>query len=117
MKYTEIKAWQKAHELTLDVYRMTKDFPAEEKFGITSQIRRACVSVEANLAEGSRKTSRTDFARFINIAEGSASEVEVLLKIASDVQYAVPSEILKKADELIRMLFSFRKTISDERNT
>jgi four helix bundle protein len=114
MHFKELKVWEKAHELTLDVYVCTKDFPSEEKFGLVSQLRRAVVSIEANLAEGSKKKSRIDFARFVNISEGSASEVEVLLRISLDVGYLKKEshdKMYNRIDEILRMLHGLRTKI------
>jgi four helix bundle protein len=85
--FRELKVWRKAHELTLDVYRVTRAFPKEETYGLTSQIRRAAASVGANIAEGSGKNSRSDFARYLQIAIGSASELEYHLLLAKDLCY------------------------------
>ena len=68
-KFTDIVVWQKAHEFTLKVYEVTKSIPTEEKYGIISQIRRAVVSIELNIAEGSKKKSNKDYARLLNISE------------------------------------------------
>jgi len=77
--------WQKAHQLTLDLYRVTKSFPRDEQYGLTSQIRRAAASVGANIAEGCGRGTARDFARFIQMALGSASELEYELLLASDL--------------------------------
>jgi len=85
--FKNLKVWQKSHALTLKVYKLTYRFPAEEKFGLTSQLRRALVSVELNLAEGSSRGSDRDFRRFVQMALGSASEVECQLLLARDLNY------------------------------
>jgi hypothetical protein len=72
--FRELKVWHKAHSLTLDVYRVTKSFPREELYGLTSQIRRAAASIGANIAEGAGKSSRADLGRYLQIALGSASD-------------------------------------------
>jgi four helix bundle protein len=74
--FRDLKVWQKAHELTLAVYRVTAGFPREEQYGIVSQLRRAAASVPANLAEGRCRRTDRDFGRFVGIALGSASETE-----------------------------------------
>ena len=74
--FRNLKVWQKAHMLTLDVYKATKSFPREEMYGLTSQIRRASVSIAANIAEGTCRNGDADFGRFLQMAAGSASEVE-----------------------------------------
>ena len=73
--FRELKVWQKAHQLTLAVYRVTAAFPREELYGVTSQLRHACSSIAANLAEGCGRSGDAEFARFCSIAMGSASEL------------------------------------------
>ena len=73
--FTQLKVWQKAHNFTVNLYKMTANFPSEEKFGLTNQIRRASVLIESNLAEGCGRNGDKEFSRFINIAQGSAYEV------------------------------------------
>lgn len=85
--FRRLDVWHEAHELTLDVYRCTKTFPDDERFGLTSQLRRSCSSIGANLAEGCGRGSDTDFARFVQMATGSACEVECHLILASDLDY------------------------------
>jgi four helix bundle protein len=74
--FRELKMWQKTHTLTLTVYRVTACFPNDERFGLSSQMRRAAVSIEANIAEGCGRAGHADFARFLEIGMGSASELE-----------------------------------------
>ena len=85
--FRNLEVWRIAHGLTLKMYRVTKAFPADERFGLTSQLRRATASIEANLAEGCGRGTDNDFARFVQIALGSASEVECHLLIAKDLGY------------------------------
>lgn len=86
-KFTEIYAWQKAHELALETYRLTSTFPKQEVFGLTSQMRRAAVSVSANLAEGFKRGGRGDQNRFYNIAAASLEELRAELLLARDLKY------------------------------
>ena len=81
-KFTELMVWQRSHKLTLEVYRLTSRFPADERFGITSQMRRAALSVPTNIAEGAKRISGSEFARFLNIAEASLAETEYLLMVS-----------------------------------
>ncbi|MEM6330828.1 MAG: four helix bundle protein [Planctomycetota bacterium] len=83
--FRNLEVWRLAHALTLEIYGATKPFPADERYGLTSQLRRAAASVEANLAEGCGRGSDADFARFTQVAMGSASEVECHLLIARDL--------------------------------
>lgn len=80
-------AWQKAHAFVLLVYRWTRLFPHDEKFGLTSQFRRAAISIEANIAEGYKKISRSDKLRFMNIAQGSLEECRDYIILSRDLQY------------------------------
>ena len=85
--FQRVIAWQKAHEFVLLVYRISKHFPEEERFGLTSQLRRAAVSIEANIAEGYRKISKPDKLRFLNIAQGSLEECRDYHILAKDLGY------------------------------
>ena len=90
--FRDLNVWQKAHRLTLEVYRITLSFPRDERFGLTSQLRRACASICANLAEGCCRTGDKDFARFVDIAVGSASEVEYFLLLARDLSHLTEAD-------------------------
>ena len=83
--FEELIVWQKAHAFVLSVYRLTCGFPREEKFGLTSQLRRAAVSVPGNIAEGFKRRGRTDKARLMNVAEGSLEEARYYLRLAGDL--------------------------------
>ena len=112
--FTSLKVWQKAHTLTIDVYRITKNFPSEEKFGLISQIRRACISIESNLAEGCGRNSYKEFARFISIAQGSAFEVRCQLILAKDLDYVSDDEFgifQEKILAINRMLSALEKKL------
>jgi len=80
--FRELKVWEKAHQLTLEVYKATTIFPKDELYGLTSQIRRACASIPANIAEGCGRRGDAEFARFLGIAMGSASELDYHLLLA-----------------------------------
>src|SRR5438445_4516389 len=84
--FRALKVWQKAHQLTLAIYQSTRAFPRTEQYGLTSQLRRACSSVAANLAEGCGRRGDGEFRRFCSIAMGSASEVEYHLLLAKDLE-------------------------------
>lgn len=85
--YRRLVVWKEAHELVLMIYKTTKTFPREELFGLISQIRRAAVSVAANIVEGQARSSRKEFIQFLHIANGSLVEVEYYLKLAKDLGY------------------------------
>ena len=85
--FRKLKVWEKAHYFTLEVYKKTKPFPKEELFGITNQIRRASVSIPNNIAEGCGRNSKKEMFNLFNISMGSASEVEYLLLLSSDLSY------------------------------
>jgi four helix bundle protein len=86
-RFTDLKVWQRTHQLTLEVYRQTAGFPSGERFGLVSQLRRAAASVPTNIAEGSKRQSNQEFSRFLNIAEGSLVETEYLLMLSRDLGY------------------------------
>jgi four helix bundle protein len=96
-RFTQLKVWRRSHEFALNVYRATASFPKHEMFGVTSQLRRATVSVPANIVEGSKRRSGKEYARILNIAGGSAAETEYLLLLSRELGYLES----QKADELI----------------
>jgi four helix bundle protein len=85
--FRNLKVWKKAHELVLHVYKLTEEFPREELFGLVSQTRRSAVSVPSNIAEGCGRNSNVELARFLEIARGSASELEYQLLLARDLKF------------------------------
>jgi four helix bundle protein len=114
--FRNLKVWQKAHSLTLDVYRRPARFPDNERFGLTSQLRRSCASIAANLAEGCARSGDAEFARFVNIALSSASETDYHLLLARDLSYLPESDyvpLLAQISEVKRMLNSFERTLRD----
>jgi four helix bundle protein len=105
--YRNLIAWQKAKELALDIYRCTRRFPKDEIYGLTSQLRRAAISVPSNIAEGKGRHSRKEFAHFLYQARGSLLELETQLSIARDLEYLDAltfNNTLGKAEELGRIL-------------
>ena len=115
--YRELNVWQRAMDLVEAVYQIAGRFPAIERFGLTSQIQRAAVSVPANIAEGYGRAHRGDYLRFLSIARGSLCEVETYLILAQRLKY-VPAEDLRPlwiiAQEVGRMLFKLRKSLEQE---
>jgi four helix bundle protein len=85
--FRDLLVWQKSHQLTLNTYRETKSFPNDERFGLTSQIRRSAASIPANIAEGCGRRGNAEFHRFLQVAMGSASELEYHLLLANDLNY------------------------------
>jgi four helix bundle protein len=85
--HRNLDVWQKAVDFTVEIYRVTESFPKDERFGLTSQIRRASVSIAANIAEGAGRKSTKEFLKFLSIAQGSASEVETEIVIAHRLSY------------------------------
>ena len=112
--FEKLDVWRKAVDLADQVYKDTRGFPADERFGLTSQVRRAAVSVAANIAEGSGRSSRKDFVRFIEIAYGSLMEIVSHLTIArrqrflNDRNY---TDIYKQIEEVVRMLSGLRSSL------
>lgn len=105
--YKELKVWEKSHFITLEIYRITKSFPWEEIYGLTSQMRRAAASIPANIAEGCSKFSKPDFANFLQIALGSANETEYYLLLAKDLNYLVSqsfTELTNQINQIVAML-------------
>jgi four helix bundle protein len=90
--FRDLQVWQKAHRLTLEVYRATRSFPTEERYGMTAQLRRSAASIPTNIAEGCGRDGERELARFISIAAGSASETEYHLMLARDLEYLPPPE-------------------------
>jgi four helix bundle protein len=115
--FHELKVWQNAHRLTLAIYRITAGFPREELYGLTSQLRRSCASIPANLAEGCGRNGDAEFARSCSIAMGSASELEYHLLLARDLKLIEPQshdELSHHTIELKRMLTGlFQKLKAD----
>lgn len=112
--FEKLEAWVLAKELTKQVYLLTKKFPKEEIYGLTSQIRRASISICSNLAEGSRRTSKIDFARFIQIAYGSMMELLNQLIIAEELEYIQKDELVKireQIDQISLRLTALRKAL------
>jgi four helix bundle protein len=115
--FRNLKVWHKAHALTLDVYRATRKFPDDERFGLTSQLRRSCASTPANLAEGCGRSGDTDFARFVNIAMGSACETDYHLLLSHDLDYLSSDQyktLFDQVCEVKRMLASFEQTLRNK---
>ena len=111
--YERLIVWQRAHQLALATYTVTKAFPKDEKFGIISQMRRCAVSVPANIVEGYQRRSVKEKLNFFNIAHGSLAELGYYLKLTGDLGYLVPekhSQLVELRDEVGRLLHGFIKS-------
>ena len=109
--FEDLIVWQKAHAFTLGVYRLTGEFPREEQYGLTSQLRRAAVSVPANIAEGFKRRGRSDKARMMNVAEGSLEEARYYLRLACDLGYTTDTSLARDGAEVGRLLGAYARTI------
>ena len=109
--FRDLVVWQKAHELVLAVYRLTESFPDREKFGLSHQMRRAAVSIPANIAEGFGKRSQAEKARFLNIAEGSLEECRYYLILARDLGYGETDAMMATLEEVSRLLNAYARVI------
>jgi four helix bundle protein len=108
--FTQLKVWERSHQLTLAAYKATTTLPREEQYGLKSQIRRSCASVPANIAEGCGRGSNADLARFLQMALGSASELQYHLLLVHDLSYLDPhayERLSGEVTEIKRMLTSF----------
>jgi four helix bundle protein len=113
-QFKELLIWKKSRQFCSEIYSITSSFPSDEKFGITNQLRRASVSIPSNIAEGSSRNSNKDFSRFLEIAIGSAYEIETQLLIASDLGFIKSDELeplIIKLEEIIKMISKFRSTL------
>jgi four helix bundle protein len=116
--FREIKVWAKAHSLTLEIYRVTAVFPTEEKYGLTSQLRRSSASIPANIAEGFGRGGNAELARFLQIGMGSASEVEYHILLAKDLNLLtqrVYDDLNGRTIEVKRMLASLLLKVRRDR--
>ena len=116
--FERIIAWQKAHAFALAVYTTTKSFPDDERFGLTSQFRRAAISIGANIAEGTKKISKAEKMRYLNISQGSLEECRNYILLAKDLQYIdleTAENLLKLSDQASWFLNSYIKGIAENR--
>jgi four helix bundle protein len=111
----DLLVWRKGIELAKGIYRLTQNFPSEEKFGLTAQMRRAAVSIPSNLAEGQARHTSGEFVQFISYAEGSAAELDTQLILAVELSFckkATALSLYELIDEIRRMLNALRRTVS-----
>lgn len=109
--FEDLIVWQKAHQLTLSIYGMTKSFPREEIFGLSSQMRRAAVSVPSNIAEGFQRSGTKDKIRFFNIAQGSLEELRYQLILTRDLQFADTAPAMLLATEVAKLLNAYLRSL------
>ena len=113
--YRDLDAWQLAMEILIQIYQVTRAFPAEERFGLIAQLRRAAVAIPSNIAEGRGRLGAAEFRRFVSIARGSVAEVETQLAVATALGYAHADQVTSLSSELDRlskMLFSLPRSLS-----
>ena len=111
--FRDLVMWQKAHQFVLDVYNMTELFPKQEIYGLTSQLRRAAVSIPANIAEGFKKSGKGDKVRYLNIAQGSLEECRYFLILIQDLHYADTKDISNRLDDVSKMIDSYIQKIKN----
>jgi four helix bundle protein len=111
--FQELIVWQKAHQFVLGIYRFTDAFPKREIYGLTSQLRRAAISIAANVAEGFKKRTKADKVRFMNIAQGSVEECRYYLILAKDLGYGDILGLMPQLEEVSRLLQAYYSSILD----
>jgi len=114
--YKKLKVWEDAHKFTIDIYRITKKFPKNEQYGLTSQIRRSASSIPTNIVEGSGQLNNGNLIRFLGIAKGSAFETEYQLLLAKDLSYITDAEyniLIEKIKYIIRRLNNLIKSLKN----
>jgi len=114
--FRELIVWQKAHQFVLDIYKLAKAFPRDELYGLTSQLKRAAVSIPANIAEGFKKRGRADKARFLNIAHGSLEECRYYLILAQDLGFGDTQQLSEHLEEVSRLLTSYTRAVLDSQS-
>jgi len=115
--FNELKVWQKAHRLVLDIYAQSRAFPDDERFGLTAHLRQSAISIPSNVAEGCGREGERELARFLSIAAGSASETEYQLLLARDLGYLSPDahrQLDAQVREVRRMLASFMQKLTPD---
>jgi len=113
--FRELIVWQKAMDMVTEIYRATQAFPSEERYGLTSQLRRAAVSVPSNIAEGQGRLTKGEFRQFLGNAKGSLAEVETQLIIARNLGYLVdPQPLLEQSSEVARLLNGLLRSLTSD---
>ena len=109
--FRDLLVWQKAHRFVLAIYEFTSRLPKQENYGLSLQMRRAAVSIPVNIAEGFRKRSRPDKARFMNMAEGSVEESRYDLIVAQDLGYGQTGQLMASLEEVSRLLYAYAASL------
>lgn len=115
--FKDLKVWQKAFDMSIEIYNATRFFPDEEKYGLSSQMRRAAVSIPSNIAEGHGRSSKQEFIHFLSIARGSASELMTQILISQKLGFCsenITSEIISNLTEIDKMIVSLIKYLKTE---
>ncbi len=113
-RFENLDVWQRSIVLCKGIYKITNNFPSEEKFGLTAQIRRAAVSIPSNVAEGSSRDSDKDFSRFLNIAIGSAAELKTQIILAHELEFmtqAQKNELINQLHIISKMLYALKRSL------
>ena len=114
-RFEDLVVWQKAHSMTLSVYRLTADFPKSEMFGLVSQMRRAAVSVPANIVEGFHRRGSAEKVRFFNIAQGSLEELRYFVLLAADLNYGETPSLREDIEQTGRLLGGYIRGVERHR--
>src|SRR5450432_1518776 len=109
--FEDLVVWQKAHRAVVQIYQLTRMFPKEELYGLSAQLRRAAVSIPANIAEGFKKRGRADKARYLNIAQGSLEECRYYLILAKDLNYGDTTKLQPQLEEVSKLLEAYSAKI------
>lgn len=112
-KFEDLVVWQKAHKLVIRIYKLSKGFPRDELFGLTSQLRRAAVSIPANIVEGFKRATIPEKLRYYNIAQGSLEEVRYYLILSHDLEYFDALGFMEYLEEISRMLEAYMKSMRE----
>jgi len=111
--FTDLIVWQKAHDFVLKIYKHTESFPSHEIYGLVSQLRRAAVSIPANIAEGFKRRGKQDKRRFLNISQGSLEECRYYLILAQDLEYGGGLSLMNQVEEISKLLDAYMRSIAD----
>ena len=114
-KFEDLIVWQKAHRLVIRIYKLSKGFPQDELFGLTSQLRRATVSIPANIVEGFKRATIPEKLRYFNIAQGSLEEVRYYIILSHDLEYGDTLDLNEDLAEIGRMLEAYMKSMREKK--